>query len=198
MLFNNNWTLNLTQNTQTLSSWNFFVGRPWRLGLSLGNQNISPPLIHDFGRWAFRDEETAYFQMEFQHVSAGIFLGFCSQDEKRQRRRNTSWKKHLMKVLLHPPKNIIQPSILCNSLLFLWKKPLENPFGFEHPSKTTPGTGALGLSRGVTFVVDESSKGNHSEFVPVIFSVVGDFSLCLGDKIRCFWLRNSQDLNQRS
>ena len=78
------------------------------------------------------------------------------------------------------------------------KKPLQNPFGFEHPSKTTPGTGALGLSRGVTFVVDESSKGNHSEFVPVIFSVVGDVSLCLGDKIRCFWLRNPQDLNQRS
>lgn len=81
-----------------------------------------------------------------------------------------------MKVLLHPPKKTSFNPQFCATLFCFFERPLENPFGFEHPSKTTPGTGALGLSRGVTFVVDESSKGNHSEFVRVIFSAWGKFA----------------------
>ena len=105
------------------------------------------------------------------------FIGFCainshSQDKKGQRRRNTSWKKILMKVLLHPPqKNIIQPSILCNSLLFLWKT-LGKPFwGLNTLPKRRLVPELLGFLEESPFVVDESSKGKS-------------FRICSGDFFR--------------
>lgn len=82
-----------------------------------------------------------------------------SQDEKHQRRRVHLEKTPYESASPPPPKTSFNPQFCANLFCFLEKNPLENPFGFEHPSKTTPGTGALGLSRGVTFVVDESSKG---------------------------------------
>lgn len=93
-------------------------------------------LIHDFWRSPFRDEETAviFWDSGWFDIFFGLFgtwknlNRFAQPRRKTSKKKSTSWKNTLWKCFSTPSKNIIQPSILCKSLLFLGKKPLGKPF----------------------------------------------------------------------